>query len=282
MAEFVVVQPEKRRGSKSDAVDADELSERIWTGQLGRVVFKDRGRFVALRDAARVYTMISRDAARTKNRIKSFCRARGLRSTGQALFKADKREELVLGLPQSTQWAVRLLGEQLSCLETLKERARVRMIRQSHRHDISRVLETAPGMGPVRIAQLLPIVVTPYRFRTKRQFWAYCGFGIVTRSSADWVLYDGRWIKARVEQTRGLNQNYNRRLKGLFKSAASSVLRVGSAGGLRIHYDQLLENGTKPNLAKLTIARRIAAIVLAMWKNKEVYRAEKDPRTTVA
>ena len=36
-----------------------------------------------------------------------------------------------------------------------------------------------------------------------------------------------------------------------------------------------MENGTKPNLAEFTIARRIAAIVLAMWKNQEVYRPEK-------
>jgi len=34
-----------------------------------------------------------------------------------------------------------------------------------------------------------------------------------------------------------------------------------------------LEAGTKPNLAKLTIARKIAAIVLAMWKSGEEYEA---------
>lgn len=280
--EFVVVQPEKREGSKSDARDADGLSARIQTGQLGLVVFKDQGRFSALRDAARVYTMISRDLTRTKNRIKSFCRARGLREPGEALYKPEKRNELICELPSSTQHAVNLLGEQLTVLEALKEEAQARMIRQSHRHRISRILETAPGMGPVRVAQLLPIVVTPHRFRTKRQFWAYCGFGIVTRSSADWVLYEGRWMKARVAQTRGLNQNYNRHLKDMFKSAASSVVREGSSSPLKLHYDELTQNGTKPNLAKLTIARRIAAVVLAMWKNKEAYRPERDPRVAAA
>ena len=43
---------------------------------------------------------------------------------------------------------------------------------------------------------------------------------------------------------------------------------------LRRDYERLLENGTKPNLARLTLARKIAAIVLAMWKNKEVYNPE--------
>ena len=33
----------------------------------------------------------------------------------------------------------------------------------------------------------------------------------------------------------------------------------------------MLDGGTKPNLAALTIARQIAGIVLSMWKNMEVY-----------
>jgi hypothetical protein len=37
-------------------------------------------------------------------------------------------------------------------------------------------------MGPIRVAQLVSIVVTPHRFRTKRQFWSYCGLSIVMRS----------------------------------------------------------------------------------------------------
>ena len=276
--EFVAVQPEKRQGPKNDAFDADALSERIQSGKLGRVVFKDQGRMSALREAARVYVMLSRDVARTKIRMKCFCRARGIRSPGQSIYNPEKLPELVKALPLSTQRAVHLLGQQLEVLQELKDEAEAMMMRQSHRFKISRILETAPGMGPIRVAQLLPIVVTPHRFRTKRQFWAYCGFGIVTRSSADWVLYEGRWIKAPVQQIRGLNQNYNRPLKGLFKGAASSVLAHPNSYPLRLHYDELLENGTKPNLAKLTIARRIAAIVLAMWKNEEPYRPEKDAR----
>ncbi|WP_437972587.1 hypothetical protein WMF04_04965 [Sorangium sp. So ce260] len=33
--------------------------------------------------------------------------------------------------------------------------------------------------------------------------------------------------------------------------------------------------GTKPNLAKLTLARKIAAIALSMWKSKEKYDPTK-------
>ncbi len=33
--------------------------------------------------------------------------------------------------------------------------------------------------------------------------------------------------------------------------------------------------GTKPNLAKVTLARKIAAIVLAIWKTEEEYAPDK-------
>jgi hypothetical protein len=36
-------------------------------------------------------------------------------------------------------------------------------------------------------------------------------------------------------------------------------------------YQRLLKAGTKPNLAKLTVARKIAAIALSMWKSNKEY-----------
>jgi transposase len=67
----------------------------------------------------------------------------------------------------------------------LKAQAEQDLIRESPKHPIARVLETTPGLGPIRVARLLPIVVAPHRFRTRQQFWSYCGLGIVMRSSSD-------------------------------------------------------------------------------------------------
>jgi transposase len=130
-----------------------------------------------------------------------------------------------------------------------------------------RILETAPGFGPIRAARLVPIVVTPHRFRTKRQFWSCCGLGIVTRSSSDWVqTADGR-----VPQTRGLSRQHNRFLKHLFKGAATTVITQRNQDPIYERYQRLLDGGTKPTLAKLSLARMIAATVLRMWKDEEEY-----------
>ena len=42
-----------RPGSKSDAIDAHGLAEKLRTGQVDRRVYKDAQRFTALRDKAR-------------------------------------------------------------------------------------------------------------------------------------------------------------------------------------------------------------------------------------
>ena len=77
-----------------------------------------------------------------------------------------------------------------------------------------------------------------HRFRTKRQFWSYCGLGIVTRSSSDWIqTADGGWIKARIPQKRGLSRQYNRFLKNIFKGAATTVITQRNKDPLHARYE---------------------------------------------
>jgi transposase len=273
--EVVVYRGRRREGSKSDAIDAHALAEKMRTGKVGHPVFKDRGGLRGLREAARVNGMVTRDVVRVKNRLKSLYRSRGIRCTGEGVYDPRRREAYVRELPKAMQGVAEVLGAELDQLDVLKKRTERAMVKESHRHRISRILETVPGLGPVRVAQVLPVVVTPYRFRTKRQFWSYAGFGIETHSSSDWVAKDGGWARGRVVQTRGLSFNHNHTLKGVFKGAATSALGMTGPNPLREVYERLLANGTKPNLAKLTIARKIAAMTLAMWKRQERYAPEK-------
>jgi transposase len=63
---------------------------------------------------------------------------------------------------------------------------------------------------------------------------------------------------------RGLNDNHNRELKNLFKSAAVSAST--RPGPLRDFYVARVEKGMRPTMARLTLARKIAAISLTIWK----------------
>ena len=56
------------------------------------------------------------------------------------------------------------------------------------------------------------------------------------------------------------------------KSAATTA--SGSNGPFRPFYENLLGKGMKPELARLTLARKIAAITLHVWKKGEPFDAE--------
>ena len=65
---------------------------------------------------------------------------------------------------------------------------------------------------------------TPHRFRTKRQFWAYCGLALEMRDSGEYRVVGGQVERRKKPaQIRGLNWNHNHELKNLFKAAATSA-----------------------------------------------------------
>ena len=82
-------------------------------------------------------------------------------------------------------------------------------------------------------------------------------------------------MRSRQPQTRGLNKNRNPRLKAIFKGAATTVIHPKSRNAFHTAYDHLCEQGTKPNLAKVTVARKLAATIWKMWKNEEVCDPER-------
>jgi transposase len=280
--ELVVTSPEESRGQKNDAKDAWARAEELRVGSIKTKVFKPAGQYTELRAAVRGYSLIVQDTTRVKNRLKAIFRSRGIWGMHEEAYEPSTREKWLAKLGASQRRLAELVSQELDSLGQLGVQAKQRMQAESKKHPIIRRLATAPGLGPIRAAQVVAIVVTPERFRTKQQFWSYSGLGIVTRTSADWVREGGRWVRAPVIQTRGLTRKRNPTLKSVFKGAALTVAHM-SDHPLKRAYERLLDAGTKPNLAQLTIARRIAAIVLAMWKHQEDYdpaKQELAPQTS--
>src|ERR1700680_5079527 len=119
-------------------------------------------------------------------------------------------------------------------------------------------------MGPIRAAVLIGILQTPHRFRTKRQLWTFSGFGIETRSSGDYHYVDGQLRRVNKQVSiRGLNTNHNHDLKNLFKGAA--IVAAHKPGPFQDFHTTLLAKGIRPKMARLTLARKVAAITLHLW-----------------
>jgi len=271
VCEIVVTMPEKNQGAKDDLRDAWARAEDIRTGRVRTRVYKAPQHLAGLRSAACAYRLATRDVVRTKNRIKAVCRSRGIRADA-GVYEPASRDKWLRQLPSGPRELAEWLGQELDGLVPLRDEAEEWLLKEAKSHPIIRKLRTGPGMGPIRTAQLVAIVGTPHRFRTRRQFWSYSGLAVVTRSSSDWVQSrDGGWVRGQVYQTRGLTRQRHPVLKAVFKGAATSVILQLPEDPLHAHYQRMLASGIKPNLAKLTVARRIAAIVLAMWKHQEVY-----------
>jgi transposase len=274
--ETVVTVKQERRGNKDDERDAFSLADTLRTNSVKVRVYKDVGRYGPLRELCRVHSMQVADSVRVQNRILSLYRSRGI-TTSDSLYKPEQRADWIGMLPHRMQAAAGFLLRQYDAVEPLRREVEKAMVTEARKQSVSKLLATVPGLGPIRVAHLMSVVVSPHRFRSRDQLCQYAGLGVVTRSSSDYVQGDdGKWRKAKVQQTRGLNRNHNHELKSIFKGAATTVIgRAQKDCPIYHHYELMLANKTKPNLAKLTIARQIAAITLSLWKKEVAYDPAK-------
>ena len=163
--------------------------------------------------------------------------------------------------------------QQLDALRCLRQEVRRDLLAESKKHKAWKLLCQIPAIGPIRSAVLLGILQTPHRFRTKRQLWTYGGVGIETSSSADHQVVKGQLErKKKPVEIRGLNRNCNYDLKNLFKGAA--IVAATKPGPFAEFYAELLAKGMRPEMARLTLARKIATIVLIVWKRGVCFDAQ--------
>ncbi len=265
---------ESTRGNKGDKTDVDQLSELLRRGGL-RAVYHGSPQRAALRELARTYMNLVEDSTRVMLRIKALFRARAIRTPGTRVYGSNGRAEWLAKLPDSAvRFRAEALYAELDLLQGLRSRAKEAMIAEARRDQAWPVLRSVPFLGPVRVSLLLSTMQTPWRFRTKRNLWAYAGLAVVTRSSSDYEMVDGRPVRRRrAPMTRGLNRNHNRVLKNVFKSAAAAA--TAKPGPLQDFYHGMLARGMREELARVTLARKLAAITLRLWKTGEAYDPTK-------
>jgi len=265
---------EKKHGNKGDLLDADQISEDLRRGGL-RAVYHGSGHRAALKELARTYENAVEDTTRTMLRLKALFRARAIRTPGREVYEPEGRAEWLAKLPErGARFRAESLSRQLDVLKEIRQQAKAAMLAEARKDLAWERLRSIPFLGPVRVALLLAVLQTPWRFPTKRNLWAYAGFAVVTHSSADYALEGGRVVRRRrAPLTRGLNRNCNRRVKDLFKAAASAA--AARPGPLQEFYLGRVENGMRPELARVTLARKLAAVTLHIWKTGETYDPSK-------
>jgi transposase len=282
VAEVIVCDPRHNKllseGSKADKSDAHKLADLLRTGML-RSVYHGHGATRKLKELVRGYETLSIDTQRTMSRIKAIYRARGIATPGRNVYQAKQREQWLgllsePGVEQRAHW----LYEQLDHLRRLRREAKLAMLAESRKHRAVELLRSIPQLGPIRAALIVATVDNPHRFRTRRQFWSYDGLAVVTHMSAEYEIQAGRAVRRRKPvATRGLNRNCNRRMKEVFIGAATGG---SQREPYRSYLESLQRRGVRKEMARLTLARKIAAVALTIWKKGETFDLKKLNWTT--
>ena len=278
VAELVVCNPRKnallKHGNKSDRVDARKLAELLRGSYLKPVYHGEQG-LRTLRELSRSYLGLVKDVTRVMSRIKALYRSWAIPCAGRDVYYSRHRAEWLAKIPEpGVRRRAERLYQQLDMLQPLRQQARRELLTESRKHAVTARLRQIPCVGPIRSALLVALIQTPHRFRTKRQLWAYSGLALETRDSAEY-----RYVKGQLQRSkktvsiRGLNKDHNHDLKGLFKGAATTA--SARPGPFQDFYQALLARGAKPTMARLTLARKIAAITLTLWKKGESFDPDK-------
>jgi hypothetical protein len=188
---------------------------------------------------------------------------------------AQQNKKFIYGLllRASAETLLEVARDPKHLLAALRQGVRRELLAEGRKHLNTRLLQQIPSIGPIRAVLLLALMQTPNRFRTKRQLWAYCGLALRTYTSGEYRFAGGQLKRSKKTLAiRGLNINHNHDLKNIFKSAATRA--AATAGPFQNFYQACVANGMKPHLARLTLARKIAAITLFVWKRGVRFNAE--------
>ena len=276
VTKLIVCDPRKnasmREDNQNDKIDARRLAELLRIDHLTAVYHGEHG-LRTLKELVRSYLTVTKDLGRVMTRVKAIYRSWAIPCTGKEVYAAGHRAEW---LGRINEPGVRRRAEfyyqQLDALRVLRQEVRRELLAESKKQKAWKRLCQIHTIGPIRAAVLLGILQTPHRFRSKRPLWKYGGLAIETCSSADHRSVNGQLQRSKKTAVRGLNRNYNHDLKNLFKGAA--VIGSSKAGPFQEFYAALLAKGMRPEMARLTLARKIATIVLIVWKRGVSFDAQ--------
>jgi transposase len=232
--ELVVCQPREKSGAKTDEIDAGEIADLLRVGRL-KAVFHEDSELMNLRTLVSGYEDVVAEVVRTKNRYK-------------ALYRQVAIPTKVAGFYESTEMLGLLEEQRRGYLERFDENVRT--------YKPIKLLTSIPGIGSVRANQIVAVMVTPHRFATKYNLFAYAGLTKHVRES------DGKQYGKK--RARG-----PRLLKNAFKSAALRTIKSNTA--FRRKYDAMRSAGKDDRAARSAVAKKIAATTLGVWKSGKRY-----------
>jgi transposase len=253
---------QRKRAIKTDRRDAAALAEACRIGAY-RAVHRVSAAQRRVRQQLRVREALVATRRRLIAMVRALCRGEGVRlRRGAAEHFLQRLAEV--DLPPSL---ADTFAPALGLLRHLEEQLRVAdqaIARIASQNATVQCLMTAPGVGPIIGTAFVAALDTPTRFPRGRQVASYLGLVPREDSSAD-RHHRGRITKAG-----------NPRMRWLLVQAAWAIRlsRHARAAALRDWATQIARRrGTR--IAVVALARRLAGILYALWRDGTVFDARR-------
>lgn len=253
------------RGVKNDQRDARQLSKASWQTDVPSV-------------------HIPSPAARE---LKSFCGARDVLVEMQRKLSNNVRGWLrtqlwkipsgeMVSLPERlrthAQAGHRELPEhierQLTMLTQVTEQVKAanRQARKlATEHEVCRRLMTVPGVGPITSLRFVAAIDDPSRFSTAHRVQSYLG------------LTPGEHSSSERERKTGITKAGPSELRRCLVQAAWSAMLARRTHPMLEWAKQIAERRSRP-VAAVALARKLAGILLAIWRDGTTYEARRSAR----
>lgn len=243
----------KKQGAKTDFRDALHLAQELRTNHL-KPVYHDDSKWIELRTLVNNYGDLVEQIVATKNRLKAVFRAHGLSTKENNFYESKERYK---ELPTETaKFVAENLFQQIEVLEGMKDGYKVYFHKNKQRYRPIKNLCSIPGIDIIRANIIVAVVCMPHRFKNKHQFW---GYSMLVRhiQMSGGKIYGNKRVHGRKE------------LRDVFIGAAENALRGETS--LRDYYDAQRAKGIPHKEAKLSLARKIAALSLSLLKNNDTF-----------
>jgi transposase len=248
----------RRRRAKTDRRDARALAEACASG-VYRLAHRLSARQREVRLALAVRQSLVRTRTRWINQIRGQLRGAGLRlARGTPTTFATRVQALALPTPLAGQLAP--LFALLPPLQAAIVAADQQLVAWAGRDPVAPTLQSVPGVGPLTALAFLAALDDVTRFPTAREVPAYLGLVPRERSSGE------------VVRRGGISKAGNAQVRWLLVEAAWRVLRspAPSHAALRAWGERVAQRRGR-RIAVVAVARRLARILYALWRDAGVY-----------
>lgn len=253
-----------RDGDKADDLDAADLAALYRGGFIRPIHHPLDEEHQALREAVGLYYDRVRQCVREINKFYAACYGHGIKVKKKDFLKPNWRADWFELLPRNLRDQLEILAIGMECVVQQRKQAENLLIRRARKFEIIKYWNELPGIKWIRSSTIFAYLDTPWRFKTTKQLWKYCGVGL--RRIASGSDKNGNPRPAKVK----LHKFVNSKLKASILGAAVSAI-IKDDNEFSEHYKRMVRNGVTPCNARHTVGRKIITVMAGMWKTNTQY-----------